>query len=105
MLLVDSTVKPQQLDLDALEFLAENDIPANACSPRRQETEAKEERDAAEHVDMFADEISEMFEELPPFVFTARIVGKGRKSCWIHRDNTEFMKNGGDGRPAFSDED
>lgn len=110
MLLVDSTVKPQQLDLDALEFLAENDIPATVVftkADKKRKAKGGKRATPAEHVDMFADEISEMFEELPPFVFTSANSGEGKKELLNHIATIrEFMKNGGDGEDqAFSDED
>ena len=112
MLLVDSTVKPQQLDLDALEFLAENDIPATVVftkADKKRKAKGGKRATPAEHVDMFADEISEMFEELPPFVFTSANSGEGKKELLNHIATIrEFMKNGsGDGEEdeAFSDED
>ncbi|CAL6288867.1 unnamed protein product [Bathycoccus prasinos] len=112
MLLVDSTVKPQQLDLDALEFLAENDIPATVVftkADKKRKAKGGKRATPAEHVDMFADEISEMFEELPPFVFTSANSGEGKKELLNHIATIrEFMKNGsGDGEEdeAFSDEE
>jgi GTP-binding protein len=112
MLLVDSTVKPQQLDLDALEFLAENDIPATVVftkADKKRKAKGGKRATPAEHVDMFADEISEMFEESPPFVFTSANSGEGKKELLNHIATIrEFMKNGsGDGEEdeAFSDED
>ena len=113
MLLVDSTVKPQQLDLDALEFLAENDIPATVVftkADKKRKAKGGKRATPAEHVDMFADEISEMFEELPPFVFTSANSGEGKKELLNHIATIrEFMKNGSGGEDeedqAFSDED
>jgi len=112
MLLVDSTVKPQQLDLDALEFLAENDIPATVVftkADKKRKAKGGKRATPAEHVDMFADEISEMFEELPPFVFTSANSGEGKKELLNHIATIrEFMKNGsggGEEDEAFRDED
>ena len=113
MLLVDSTVKPQQLDLDALEFLAENDIPATVVftkADKKRKAKGGKRATPAEHVDMFADEISEMFEELPPFVFTSANSGEGKKELLNHIATIrEFMKNGSggedEGDQAFSDEE
>ena len=113
MLLVDSTVKPQQLDLDALEFLAENDIPATVVftkADKKRKAKGGKRATPAEHVDMFADEISEMFEELPPFVFTSANSGEGKKELLNHIATIrEFMKNGSGGEDeedqAFSDEE
>ena len=113
MLLVDSTVKPQQLDLDALEFLAENDIPATVVftkADKKRKAKGGKRATPAEHVDMFADEISEMFEELPPFVFTSANSGEGKKELLNHIATIrEFMKYGSGGEDeedqAFSDEE
>jgi GTP-binding protein len=99
MLLVDSTVKPQKLDLEALEFLADNDIPATVVftkADKKRKAKGGKRATPAEHVEMFADEISEMFEELPPFVFTSANSGEGKKELLNHIATIrEFMKKGG----------
>ena len=109
MLLVDSTVKPQKLDLEALEFLADNDIPATIVftkADKKRKAKGGKRATPAEHVEMFADEISEMFEELPPFVFTSANSGEGKKELLNHIATIrEFMKTGGDDHVVEEEEE
>ena len=100
MLLVDSTVKPQRLDLESLDFLAENDIPATIVftkTDKKRKAKGGKRATQAEHVEMFADAVSEMFEELPPFIFTSANSGEGKKELLHHIATIrEFMKGSDD---------
>ena len=105
MLLVDSTVKPQKLDLEALE-LADNDIPATIVFTKAdKKRKAKGGKRAARGTRGNVCGKSNV-QELPPFVFTSANSGR-RKEGVIesHRNHREFMKTGGDDHVVVEEEE
>jgi ribosome biogenesis GTP-binding protein YsxC/EngB len=108
MLLVDSTVKPQKLDIEALEFLADNDIPCTIVftkADKKRKAKGGKRATPLEHVEMFAEEISDMFEELPPFIFTSANNGEGKKELLNHIATIrEFMKDKSGKNDDFDDD-
>ena len=54
---------------------------------------------------MFAEEISDMFEELPPFIFTSANNGEGKKELLNHIATIrEFMKDKSGKNDDFDDD-
>jgi GTP-binding protein len=87
MLLIDSTVKPQRLDLECLEFLGENDVPVTVVFTKvdkKRKVKSGVRARPEENVEMFCREVSEYWEEMPPMIFTSSKTGDGKQSVLNH---------------------
>ena len=87
MLLIDSTVKPQRLDLECLEFLGENNIPVTIVFTKvdkKRKVKAGKRARPEENVEEFCREVSEYWEEMPPMIFTSSKTGDGKQSVLNH---------------------
>ena len=98
MLLIDPTIKPQVLDLECLEFTAQNDIPVTTgvtkVDKKRTITQGQRAR-PAENVEAFCREVSEYWEEMPPMIFTSSKTGDGKQSVLNHVATLrQFFKEG-----------
>lgn len=82
--LVDSRLKPQNIDLEFIRFLGENGVPfsivfTKADKPKRGELK--------KNVDLFLNTLSEEWEELPPHFVTSSEGGRGRQELLDYIDN------------------
>ena len=102
MLLIDSTIKPQQLDLECLEFLGENDVPVTIVFTKvdkKRKIKAGKRARPEENVEMFCREVSEYWEEMPPMIFTSSKSGDGKQSVLNHVATLrQFFKEGQRGK-------
>ena len=102
MLLIDSTIKPQRLDLDCLEFLGENDIPVTIVFTKvdkKRKIKAGKRARPEENVEAFCREVSEYWEEMPPMIFTSSKTGDGKQSVLNHVATLrQFFKEGTKGK-------
>ncbi len=73
--LVDSRIKPQQLDLDFIQFLGENEIPVVILFTKTDKTGINSQ---AVHRNAFEKALLETWEDLPPRFQTSSLNGKGR---------------------------
>ena len=98
MLLIDSTIKPQVLDLECLEFLGENDIPVTIVFTKvdkKRKIKAGKRARPEENVEAFCREVSEYWEEMPPMIFTSSKTGDGKQSVLNHVATLrQFFKEG-----------
>ena len=98
MLLIDSTVKPQRLDLECLEFLGENDVPVTVVFTKvdkKRKVKSGVRARPEENVEMFCREVSEYWEEMPPMIFTSSKTGDGKQSVLNHVATLrQFFKEG-----------
>ena len=102
MLLIDSTIKPQTLDLECLEFLGENDIPVTIVFTKvdkKRKIKAGKRARPEENVEAFCREVSEYWEEMPPMIFTSSKTGDGKQSVLNHVATLrQFFKEGTKGK-------
>ena len=103
MLLIDSTVKPQRLDLECLEFLGEHSIPVTVVFTKvdkKRKVSAGKRADPEENVEAFCREVSEYWDELPPMIFTSSKTGDGKQAVLNHIATLrQFFREGQKGKP------
>jgi len=74
--LVDSRLKPQQLDLDFVNNLGEWRVPFALVFTK---ADKSTQRDVAANVNAFLEALRESWEELPPHFVTSSVKGTGSK--------------------------
>jgi GTP-binding protein len=87
MLLVDSTVKPQRLDLECLDWLGEAGVPVTVVFTKvdkRRKIKAGKRADPAENIERFCRDASEHWDELPPTLYTSAETGEGKREVLNH---------------------
>jgi len=87
MLLIDSTVKPQRLDLECLDWLGEAGVPVTIVFTKvdkRRKVKTGKRADPAENVERFCREVSEYWDELPPMLYTSAANGEGKREVLNH---------------------
>lgn len=87
MLLIDSTVKPQRLDLECLDWLGEAGVPVTIVFTKvdkRKKVKTGKRADPAENVERFCREVSEYWDELPPMLYTSAANGEGKRAVLNH---------------------
>ena len=103
MLLIDSTVKPQRLDLECLEFLGENNIPVTVVFTKvdkKRKVKSGKRANPEENVEAFCREVSEYWDELPPMIFTSSKTGDGKQALLNHVATLrQFFREGMKGKP------
>ena len=103
MLLIDSTVKPQRLDLECLEFLGEHSIPVTVVFTKvdkKRKVSSGKRADPEENVEAFCREVSEYWDELPPMIFTSSKTGDGKQAVLNHIATLrQFFREGQKGKP------
>ena len=87
LLLIDSTVKPQRLDLECLDWLGEAGVPVTVVFTKvdkRKKVGAGKRANPAENVEEFCREVSEYWDELPPMLYTSSANGEGKREVLNH---------------------
>ena len=87
LLLIDSTVKPQRLDLECLDWLGEAGVPVTVVFTKvdkRKKVGAGKRANPAENVEEFCREVSEYWDELPPMLYTSSVNGEGKREVLNH---------------------
>ena len=73
--LIDSRIPPQRIDLEFINFLGENGIPLTIVYTK---TDKEKQREVMGNVKLMKQELSKLWEELPPMVLTSSLTGYGR---------------------------
>ena len=73
--LIDSRIKPQNIDLEFIRFLGENGVPFGIVFTKADKPKSAE---LNKNVSAFLKELSKEWEELPPHFITSSQNGKGR---------------------------
>ena len=81
--LIDSRLKPQQIDLDFIQFLGENGVPFAIVFTKADKVKTTERQ---RNIQTFLDTLSGQWEELPPHFVTSSATGSGREEL------LEFMQ-------------
>lgn len=74
--LIDSRIKPQNIDLEFIHFLGENGVPFGIVFTKADKPKSAE---LNKNVSAFLKELSKEWEELPPHFITSSQNGKGRE--------------------------
>ncbi|MEO0470213.1 MAG: ribosome biogenesis GTP-binding protein YihA/YsxC [Bacteroidota bacterium] len=74
--LVDSRIKPQQIDLEFMAFLGENGIPFTIVFTK---TDKLTQKDFSANTKAYKKALLQTWEELPPMIYSSAIKGRGRK--------------------------
>lgn len=74
-LLVDSRHKPQKIDLEFMEWLGENGVPFSIVFTKLDKMSSSAAKRA---VEVYCDQLKEVWEELPPVFKTSSVDGRGR---------------------------
>ena len=73
--LIDSRIPPQRIDLEFIEFLGENGVPLTIVFTK---TDKEKQREVMGNVKLMKQELSKLWEELPPMLMTSSLTGYGR---------------------------
>lgn len=87
--LIDSRIKPQQNDLEFLEFLGIHEIPFVIVFTK---TDKPRKADLEKNVELFKEKMLESWEELPKMFFTSAVKGDGREEllAYVEKVNRIF---------------
>ncbi len=75
--LVDSRIPPQRIDLEFISFLGSNGVPLTIVFTK---TDKEKQREVMGNIKMMKQALSELWEELPPMLFTSSLTGYGRET-------------------------
>jgi GTP-binding protein len=88
LLLIDSTIKPQRLDLECLDWLGEAGVPVTIVftkvDKKRKKGSGGQRVNPQENVEEFCREVSEYWDELPPMLYTSAVNGEGKRDVLNH---------------------
>ncbi|MBP5677825.1 MAG: YihA family ribosome biogenesis GTP-binding protein [Bacteroidales bacterium] len=73
--LIDSRIPPQRIDLEFIEFLGTNGIPLTIVYTK---TDKEKQREVMGNIKLMKQELSRLWEELPPMLLTSSLTGHGR---------------------------
>ena len=73
--LVDSRIPPQRIDLEFITFLGANGIPLSIVFTK---TDKEKQREVMGNIKLMKQELSQLWEELPPMLLTSSATGYGR---------------------------
>ena len=73
--LVDSRIPPQLIDLEFIEFLGTNGVPLTIVFTK---TDKEKQREVMGNIKLMKQELSKLWEELPPMLLTSSLTGHGR---------------------------
>ena len=90
-LLVDSRHKPQELDLEFIEFLGTKGIPFSITFTK---IDKLSQKDFARNFKQYKHTLLQTWEELPPIIYTSSVKGRGRTEIlnYILECNPLFQK-------------
>ena len=74
-LLIDSRHKPQKIDLEFMEWLGENGVPFSIVFTKLDKMSSSAAKKA---IEIYCNELKEVWEELPPIFRTSSVDGRGR---------------------------
>ncbi len=91
-LLIDARHKPQEIDMRFMKNLAVNQLPFTMVFTK---TDKLKPEQLAKNLDSYLEELSEEWEELPPYVVSSAQTGKGREELLkiIFEKNKLFDEN------------
>jgi len=88
LLLIDSTIKPQRLDLECLDWLGEAGVPVTIVftkvDKRRKRATGGTRVNPQENVEEFCREVSQYWDELPPMLYTSAVNAEGKREVLNH---------------------
>ena len=89
--LIDSRLKPQQIDLDFIQWLGENEVPFALVFTK---TDKIGKGKLAENLQIFRQTLLQTWEELPPLFCTSSATGEGRDELvqYIEQLNDDLGK-------------
>ena len=73
--LIDSRIPPQRIDLEFIQFLGENGVPLTIVFTK---TDKEKQREVMGNIKLMKQELSKVWEELPPMLLTSSLTGYGR---------------------------
>ena len=73
--LVDSRIPPQRIDLEFINFLGTNGVPLTLVFTK---TDKEKQREVMGNIKLMKQELSQLWEELPPILLTSSLTGYGR---------------------------
>jgi GTP-binding protein len=73
--LVDSRIPPQRIDLEFIGFLGQNGVPLTIVFTK---TDKEKQREVMGNIKLMKQELSQLWEELPPMLLTSSLTGYGR---------------------------
>lgn len=75
--LIDSRIPPQRIDLEFIEFLGVNGVPLTLVFTK---TDKEKQREVMGNIKRMKQELSQLWEELPPMLLTSSLTGYGREA-------------------------
>ena len=75
--LIDSRIPPQRIDLEFIEFLGVNGVPLTLIFTK---TDKEKQREVIGNIKRMKQELSQLWEELPPMLLTSSLTGYGREA-------------------------
>ena len=73
--LIDSRIPPQRIDLEFINFLGQNGVPLTIVFTK---TDKEKQREVMGNIKLMKQELSQLWEELPPMLLTSSLTGYGR---------------------------
>ena len=73
--LIDSRIPPQRIDLEFLEFLGSHGVPLTIVFTK---SDKEKQREVMGNIKLMKQELSKVWEELPPMLLTSSLTGYGR---------------------------
>ncbi|KAJ4819391.1 P-loop containing nucleoside triphosphate hydrolases superfamily protein [Rhynchospora pubera] len=84
LLLIDSSVPPQQIDLDCANWLGRNNIGFTFVFTKCDKVRATKGKRSDDNLKKFQDLISNHYQEPPPWIMTSSVTGLGRDDLLLH---------------------
>ena len=73
--LIDSRIPPQRIDLEFINFLGTNGVPLTIVFTK---TDKEKQREVMGNIKLMKQELTRLWEELPPMLLTSSLTGYGR---------------------------
>jgi GTP-binding protein len=73
--LIDSRIPPQRIDLEFINFLGTNGVPLTIVFTK---TDKEKQREVMGNIKLMKQELTQLWEELPPMLLTSSLTGYGR---------------------------
>jgi len=88
MVLIDSRIKPQKIDLEFIEFLGVNEVPFVIVFTK---TDKPKKTELAANIELFKNTMLETWEELPPMFQTSAVKGTGKEKLLGYIDEVNKL--------------